>query len=190
MKSIALLVLALSGSFTAGLVVGESKREPSQLTVEVAHAGDAAFRDGLYQGRLDSKEGRKPHLAMGRWSSNEARASFFAGYWRGYRPSSEAASSQMMGPSVAELAATGYRDGMLDGNSHRTASQPFQADQTTNYRAAGTAYLGTTVTPDEFKHFYREGYVNGYQHAYFVHPESQGEKTDQAVYAGTGAQTR
>ena len=177
MKNRAFIMLALSGSFAAGLIVGESQREPRLRTVEVGQAGDAAFRDGLYQARLDIEEGRKPHPAFGRWSSTEARASFFAGYRRGYRPSSEVALGQMAGPSVAELAAKGYRDGMLDGNWHRIASQPFQADETTNYREAGTAYLGTTATSDEFKHFYREGYMNGYQHAYFLLPEPQGEKT-------------
>src|ERR1700686_1794739 len=179
MKSRAFIMLALSGSFAAGLLVGESKRETRLPAVEVAQAAHAAFRDGLYQGRLDIGEGRKPHPAIGRWSSAGGRASFFAGYRRGYRPSSESALGRMAGPSVAELAAAGYRDGMLDGSWRRGASQPFQAEQTTNYRGAGAAYLGATVTPDEFKHFYREGYMNGYQHAYFVQPEPQGEKTDQ-----------
>jgi hypothetical protein len=68
---------------------------------------------------------------------------------------------------------------MLDGGWHRAASQPFQAEQTTNYRAGGATYLGENVTPDEYKHFYREGYMNGYRHAYFTQAKLQGEKTDQ-----------
>lgn len=173
------IVLALSGSFAAGLIVGESKREPSLPTVEVAQATDAAFRDGLYQARLDIKDGRKPHLAIGRWSLPEARASFVSGYWRGYRLSSEAAKGRMGGLSVAELAAAGYRDGVLDGGWHRIAAKPFQAEQTTNYQAGGATYLGTTVAPDEFKTFYREGYMNGYKHAYFMRAGLQAEKSDQ-----------
>jgi hypothetical protein len=178
-KDRALIMLALSASFAAGLIVGESKRKPSPSTVELAQTTDAAFRDGLYQARLDIKDGRRPHLAIGRWSSPEARASFVSGYWRGYRPSSEAAMGRMGGLSVAELAAAGYKDGMLDGNWHRIASQPFQAEQTKNYQAAGGAYLGMTVTPEEFKRFYREGYMNGYKHTYFMQPEPQAEKSSQ-----------
>jgi hypothetical protein len=173
------LMLALSVSFAAGLIVGEAKRGPIPPAMEVAQSTDAAFRDGLYQAKLDAEEGRKPHPAIGRWSSAEARASFLAGYQRGYHPSSESAFGRVTGPSVAELAAAGYRDGMLDGGWHRTASQPFQAKQTTNYQTAGAAYLGTTATPDEFKRFYREGYMNGYRHAYFAQATLQGEKTGQ-----------
>jgi hypothetical protein len=175
MKSRAIIVLALSISFAAGLLVGGSKQKASLPTVESAQASDAAFRDGLYQARLDVEEGRKPHPAIGRWNTAEARASFFAGYRRGYRPTSEAAWGGMGGPSVAELAAAGYRDGMLDGSWHRIALQPFQAEQTANYREAGAAFLGTTAA-EEYKHFYREGYMNGYQHAYFSRAELQGEK--------------
>jgi hypothetical protein len=173
------IVLALSGSFAAGLIVGESKRDPGLATVEVAKATDAAFRDGLYQARLDTRDGRKPHPAIGRWNSPEARASFVSGYWTGYRPSNEATLSRVAGPSVAELAAAGYRDGMLDGTWHRNAAKPFQAEQTANYQAAGAAYLGVTVRPEEFKNFYREGYLNGYKQAYFTQAKLQTEKSDQ-----------
>ncbi|HKM68062.1 MAG TPA: hypothetical protein VJX70_12915 [Candidatus Acidoferrum sp.] len=179
MKSRAVIALALSISFAAGLIVGESKQKSSTATVEPAYATNAAFRDGLYQAKLDTEEGRKPHLAFGRWNTTEARASFFAGYRRGYHPTSEAAWGGMGGPSVAELAAAGYRDGMLDGSWHRIASQPFQAEATTNYRAAGAVYLGTAVATEGYKHFYREGYMNGYQHAYFTRLELPGEKGTQ-----------
>jgi len=179
MKSRVFLMLALSVSFAAGLILGGAKRGTSMPAVEPTQSTDAPFRDGLYQARLDAEEGRKSHPAIGRWSSAEARASFLAGYQRGYRPWSEAAIGRVTGPSITELAAAGYRDGMLDGGWHRIASQPFQAKQTANYLAGGAAYLGTTATSDEFKRFYREGYVNGYQHAYSAQAKPQGEETEQ-----------
>ena len=179
MKSRAFLMLALSVSFAAGLIVGGSKREASLPSIEMTQWMDAPFRDGLYQARQDFKEERKPHSAIGRWSTAEARASFLAGYQRGYRPGNEAATSRVTGPSIAELAAAGYRDGMLDGRSHRIASQPFQAQQTAKYLTGGAAYLGTTATQDEFKHFYREGYLSGYQSAYFAQAKPLGEETRQ-----------
>jgi len=179
MESRVFLMLALSASFAAGLIVGEAKRGTSLPAVEPAQSADAAFRDGLYQARLDLEEGRKSHPAIGRWSTAEARASFLAGYQRGYRPWSEAAIGRVTGPSIAELVAAGYRDGILDGGWHRIASQSFQAEQTANYLAGGAAYLGTATTPDEFKHFYREGYINGYQHAYSAQAKPRGEETDQ-----------
>jgi hypothetical protein len=179
MKSRAFLMLALSVSFAAGLIVGGSKREASLPTIQMTQSMDAPFRDGLYQARLDFREERKPHPAIGRWSTAEARALFLAGYQSGYRPSGEAATGRLPGPSIAELAAAGYRDGMLDGRSHRIASRPFQAEQTANYLAGGAAYVGTTATHDGFKHFYREGYVNGYQSAYFAQAKPLGDETRQ-----------
>jgi hypothetical protein len=47
--------------------------------------GDAAFRDGLFLGKLDAESGRKPHLSIGRWNTARDRASFVAGYQQGYR---------------------------------------------------------------------------------------------------------
>ncbi|HTB93713.1 MAG TPA: hypothetical protein VK728_12850 [Candidatus Sulfotelmatobacter sp.] len=179
MKRRAFLLLGLSVSFSAGMILGGSKRDANLPTIEIAQPTDAAFRDGLYQATLDCKEGKKPHPAIGRWSTAEARASFLAGYQTGYRPSGEVATSRLTGPSIAELAAAGYRDGMLDGKWHRIASQPFQAEQTAKYLTGGAAYLGATATQDEFKHFYREGYVNGYQSAYFAQAKPLGEETHQ-----------
>jgi len=175
----AIILMALSVSFAAGLLVGKSNHKPRLAAISASQTANAAFRDGLYQAKLDVEEGRKPRPAIGRWSNEEARVLFIAGYQRGYREYAEAALGGLNGPSVAELAATGYRDGMVDGSWHRTASQPFQADQTTNYRTAGMAYLEASTDREEYKRFYREGYVNGYQQAYYAKTEAPGEKTNQ-----------
>src|SRR4030088_2816604 len=47
-------------------------------------AADGAFRDGVYQGQLAMARGSKPHVAIGRWASTQNRASFVAGYRKGY----------------------------------------------------------------------------------------------------------
>jgi hypothetical protein len=41
---------------------------------------NAAYRDGLYQGKLDAEQGRPVHIALGRWSRAEDRSSFDQGY--------------------------------------------------------------------------------------------------------------
>ena len=160
-------VAALSLSFAGGLLVGGSVHHSRFPHRSAAQALDPAFRDGAYQARLDAEEGRRPHFSTGRWSSDSDRASYVAGYQQGYRESYENLSGQLMEPSFAELAASGYRDGMLDGAWHRIASQPFQADQTANYRDAGTSYLDVNANADRYKHFYREAYLNGYHQAYY-----------------------
>lgn len=166
MKRRILLSLGLSASFAAGLLVGESAYRPRLVTGNVSQEIDAAFRDGHYQAKLDAQEGRKPHFSIGRWNTEAARALFIAGYQQGYREFSESRSGRVVEPSVAELAATGYRDGMLDGARHRLGSQPFQLDQTQNYREAGLAYLEVNAETDQYKQIYREGYASGYQQAY------------------------
>ena len=66
---------------TAGLIANNSKPEVG----EVQLAADGAFRDGLYLGRLAAQSGQPERPLVGRWSSKQDRASFAAGYSRGYR---------------------------------------------------------------------------------------------------------
>lgn len=167
MKKRVFSIVALSLSFATGLLVGSSSQRSRPSVVNASQALDPAFRDGVYQAKLDVREGRRPHFSTGRWSSETARASYIAGYQRGYRESYENQSGQLMEPSIAELAASGYRDGMLDGAWHRIASQPFQADRTANYRDAGISYRDVNADADLFKHFYREAYLSGYHQAYY-----------------------
>ena len=44
----------------------------------------AAFRDGLYLGKLTAARGRPFHVASGRWAGAGDRALFAAGYEQGY----------------------------------------------------------------------------------------------------------
>jgi hypothetical protein len=54
-------------------------------SVNTSQTMDGAFRDGLYQGKLDAENGRKPHLSISRWNTAQDRASFVAGYQQGYQ---------------------------------------------------------------------------------------------------------
>lgn len=44
----------------------------------------AAFRDGLYLGRLTAQQGAQMHIAHGRWSTAGDRGLFTAGFQQGY----------------------------------------------------------------------------------------------------------
>ncbi len=79
--SIAVVVL---GAPTA-LLTTRAARVSQFETNNDAQAMDAAFRDGLYLGKLDAQQGRKQHLSIGRWNTAKDRASFVAGYQQGYR---------------------------------------------------------------------------------------------------------
>ena len=72
------LVLCLG---TAGLIAGNAKGNQS---AEAQLAVDGAYRDGLYVGRLTAQSGRPSRPLTGRWSTKQDRASFSAGYARGY----------------------------------------------------------------------------------------------------------
>ncbi len=50
----------------------------------VNHSMDAAYRDGLFFGRLDAEAGRRPYLAIARWNQESDRNLFRAGYHAGY----------------------------------------------------------------------------------------------------------
>jgi hypothetical protein len=53
--------------------------------VEASFAADGAFRDGLYLGKLTADRRQPFRPGIGRWSSEQDRAMFTAGYCRGYR---------------------------------------------------------------------------------------------------------
>lgn len=160
------IAMAISLSFASGVLVGGSSHRPRH-SENLAMASDPAYRDGLYQAKLDVRDGRQPHLAVGRWRTEAARASYVAGYQEGYRQSTDSPASSLYKSSVAQLAASGFRDGMLDGTWHRMASQPFQADQTPHYRDAGLTGVTTAANAEMFKDFYREAYLHGYEQAYY-----------------------
>jgi hypothetical protein len=164
-KRVLSFVVGLSLSFASGVLVGGSSHHPAAVE-NPAFASDPAYRDGLYQAKLDAREGRAPHFAVGRWSTEAARASYIAGYQDGYRKSSDTPAGALNASRIAQLAATGFRDGMLDGTRHRMSAQPFQADQTPHYREAGLSSV-TVTNREMFRNFYREAYVHGYQQAYY-----------------------
>jgi hypothetical protein len=164
-----LLVVALCVSFASGMLVEGTAHKSKLAASEGSQEVDAAFRDGVYQAKLDIQEGRRPRLLVGRWSTETDRALYIAGYQKAYGEFSGTSTGEVNEISVAELAATGYRDGMLDGARHRLGSQPFQAELTANYRDAGMAYLDANADSELYKGYYREGYSNGYKQAYYTH---------------------
>jgi hypothetical protein len=64
-------------------------------------AMDGAFRDGLYLGGLDARQGKGQHVASGRWATGKDRVSFAYGYSRAYREVSLAHLEQERGIEVA-----------------------------------------------------------------------------------------
>jgi hypothetical protein len=80
MKTISLFALALTlGMGTASMLHTDNRTS--------APTTDAAFRDGMYLGRLAAEAGAEPHIARGRWATLGDRALFSAGYQEGYRAS-------------------------------------------------------------------------------------------------------
>jgi hypothetical protein len=173
------LVVALCVSFASGMLVEGSAHKLKLVASGGSQEVDAAFRDGVYQAELDVQKGRRPRLLVGRWSTERDRALYIAGYQKGYGEFSGTSTGEVNEISVAELAATGYRDGMLDGARHRSTSQPFQAEQTANYRDAGMAYLDAEADSEFYKRYYREGYFNGYQHGYYTQGKLEGIEGNQ-----------
>jgi hypothetical protein len=143
------------------LVVGGLFHGPRATAPDAWPRVDAAFRDGLFQAKLDVQGGRKARIASGRWSSDQDRASFIAGYQQTYRQLAGAAAVKLAAPTAIELA--GYRDGKLDGTRDRQAAQPFQGNKSEIYRKADQHY--------------RESYTNGYQEGYYSGTKSVDLKT-------------
>jgi hypothetical protein len=159
MKKQSALVVTVVLCVGLGLVMVASHGLRGALIVKQA---DAAYRDGAYQAKIDVDRGRKAHVSSGRWSTDQDRASFIAGYEESFKALTEASSGKAE-PTAAEVA--GYRDGVSDGARHRRASQPFQLGKTENYRRP------------ESGAGYRDAYSNGYQEGYYLPQESAELKT-------------
>lgn len=79
-----IFALALAVSLGTTAVLSSSTAHPGLGHSIDQLATDGAFRDGLYLGRLASEQRQPAHAAIGRWSTAKDRASFAAGYQRGY----------------------------------------------------------------------------------------------------------
>jgi len=67
----------------AMLVQRDVAARPGQ-SIDAQRAVDAAFRDGLYLGKLARSADSPKQPPIGRWSTEKDRASFAAGYRQGY----------------------------------------------------------------------------------------------------------
>ena len=60
-----------------------SVKPPDQVDIRLA--GEGAYRDGLYLGRLDRQHRKAEHPAWARWNAAKDRKLFVQGYEVGYR---------------------------------------------------------------------------------------------------------
>jgi len=80
------LAVAVCLGTTAMLANSQRTINPN-AGAEARLAADGAFRDGLYLGKLAAEHGEAARPAIGRWSTDQDRATFAAGYRRGYKES-------------------------------------------------------------------------------------------------------
>jgi hypothetical protein len=85
-KSFTYAAIVIGLSATATLAISPRAVKPG-TAAEALFANDGAFRDGLYLGKLTAKGGQPLRPAIGRWSTDQDRAMFTAGYRRGYNES-------------------------------------------------------------------------------------------------------
>jgi hypothetical protein len=83
MQRVLAYVLAMGcvGTSAAMLVSHDMTLQNEAAAVELNN--DAAYRDGLYLGRLAQAENRTMRPPVGRWSTEKDRASFAAGFQQG-----------------------------------------------------------------------------------------------------------
>lgn len=74
------IMLALLSTIWSG--VSAQTRQIGQT--DSAHATNAAYRDGLFLGKLDARSGNKHRVCLGRWGAQSDRVAFASGYEDGY----------------------------------------------------------------------------------------------------------
>jgi hypothetical protein len=83
MQKILAYVLAMGcvGTSAAMLVSHDTTLQDRAAAIELNN--DAAYRDGLYLGKLAQAENRTMRPPVGRWSTEKDRAAFAAGFQQG-----------------------------------------------------------------------------------------------------------
>jgi hypothetical protein len=76
------LIMTLGGATL--MLTGISNNLAETVKSEINPHTMAAFRDGLYQARLEARRGEAPHLATGRWQRASDRELFVAGFRQGF----------------------------------------------------------------------------------------------------------
>ena len=71
------LTIALSAGAATSIFTAADDHGLVNITVQ---QNGAAFRDGMYLGKLDAESGRKPHLTASRWTNPADRSAFLTGY--------------------------------------------------------------------------------------------------------------
>jgi hypothetical protein len=169
MKKLSLYVfgIALTLGVAAVLLTGVATSTNHSASAKTNQATNAAFRDGLYVGKLHAAQGNRPHLGSGRWSADLDRRAYIAGYQKGYNQVLQSPAGRIFSPRAAEL--TGYRDGINDGSLDRRSAMPFRLSRTDNYRSAVRAISDVHSDQESSRQAYRRAYANGYQEAYYGH---------------------
>lgn len=97
---VSLAVASILSTLSASAFLTHSSRTLNRNdNPEIRFAEDGAFRDGLYLGRLAAQSHRAQRPAIGRWSNDQDRTSFSAGYRLGYEQ------NRMRADSAAEQSA-------------------------------------------------------------------------------------
>ena len=84
MQRILTYVLAMGCVGTsAAMLVSHDTTLQNRAAADIELNNDAAYRDGLYLGKLAQAENRTSRAPVGRWSTEKDRASFAAGFQQG-----------------------------------------------------------------------------------------------------------
>ena len=84
-KIVSLIIFAVLSTLGAGKLTHPAETSSSQINRSNFNLqGNAAFRDGIYQGKLAAARGEREHLSVGRWSDRADREAFVAGYRQSY----------------------------------------------------------------------------------------------------------
>jgi hypothetical protein len=84
MQRLLAYVLAMGCVGTSAMLVQRDVTTWQKPSANVLLTNDAAYRDGLYLGKLAHAAKRQAHPPIGRWPTEKDRASFAAGYQQGF----------------------------------------------------------------------------------------------------------
>jgi hypothetical protein len=135
-----------------------------------------AYNDGYAQGQADARGHaiRSTAPPPSRWTKDDDTRAYRQGYDAGYDNITSGASanysplpaSPAAGSSDQQAEQFGYQDGLAAGRKDQRHGDKFKPEDHDFYKDADHGWTTSLGTKDNFKQFYRQGFVRGYQEGY------------------------
>jgi opacity protein-like surface antigen len=130
-----------------------------------------AYDDGYAQGQADARaHAIRNNQATSQWTKDDDTRAYRQGYDAGFdniaNAAREPAGESRLGHPDQQAEQFGYQDGLAAGRNDVRKGDKFKPEDHDFYKDADRGWTASLGTKDNYKQFYRQGFVRGYEEGY------------------------